>query len=354
MGGPSLWSMSMDGGFRMQHVAPNEQVIQSFAPAPQPSSFGQEQSMAAPSFRENWVGNTHQWSQPGNWNNDPTLTANDNPLHAMRAPAMPSPSQHVHADRFPGALQPLTHNWSFAPQLQYASTIYQTTFQLNNQGYQPPLAQASMIPRSYPESSISQEPNAPERLSADVTNNYNYPQSVAHGAVGNMRGWIGRAPTTGDRAVPRLDTNFLAPPEHLSATRSPTSASTTGSSRPGSRRKPWEMTVGDFVCGYCNAGFPAQGDLTHHLRSHAPYTSRQHVCDRCHKRFQYRKDLHRHLPKHDPNRKKFYCPLSACKYHTKGFGRADHLERHLTSQHRIDTPMRASRSRSPANTNLMK
>lgn len=187
----------------------------------------------------------------------------------------------------------------------------------------------------------------PHLLSTDVIDNFNYHHGMGS-EVGSMLGWIGRATTTGDRALPRLDTNHLAPPEVTSANHSPSSASTAGSSRPGSsRRLKWQMSEsGDFVCGWCNAGFNTQGDLTHHLRSHQPYASRQHVCSHCEKRFQYRKDLTRHLPKHDPNRKKFYCHYTGCKFHhTKGFGRQDHLDRHLQTQHRADTPVTA---RSPA------
>lgn len=186
--------------------------------------------------------------------------------------------------------------------------------------------------------------SVPRILPTEVTNNPNYQPGMIPSAPGNMLGWINRAPAIGERTLPsRLDTNMLAPPEAHSANRSPTSASTTGSSaRAGSRRQKWEMT-GDFVCHWCNAGFTTQGNLTHHLRSHQPYLSRQHVCQQCSKRFQYRKDLMRHLPKHDPNRKKYYCIFQGCKYHNRGFGRQDHLDRHIQTQHRIDTPQQSSR-----------
>lgn len=186
--------------------------------------------------------------------------------------------------------------------------------------------------------------SAPHMLPTEVTSNPNYqPGMVPSAAPGNMLGWINRAPVIGDRTLPsRLDTNMLVPPEANSANRSPTSASTTGSSTRGSRRQKWEMT-GDFVCHWCNAGFTTQGDLTHHLRSHQPYLSRQHVCRHCEKRFQYRKDLTRHLPKHDPNRKRYYCIFKGCKYSSRGFGRQDHLDRHIQTQHRVDTPQKSSR-----------
>lgn len=185
-------------------------------------------------------------------------------------------------------------------------------------------------------------PQIPQILPFDVTSSPNYHPGMVNGAVGYMQGWARRAPAIGCHARLSINTAHLAPPEDMAANRSPTSASTTGSStRPGSRRSREEM-MGNFVCGYCKAGFPTQGELTHHLRSHAPYMSRLHVCNICEKRFQYKKDLGRHAPKHDPNRKKYYCTFQGCKYFSKGFGRQDHLDRHLTTQHRVDTPQQAS------------
>ncbi|SMR54469.1 unnamed protein product [Zymoseptoria tritici ST99CH_1A5] len=161
----------------------------------------------------------------------------------------------------------------------------------------------------------------------------------------DMQSWIDQATPFVDHLLPRLDTNLLAPPAS-SIARSPSSASSvaSSSSRLGSsRRNRDQMTAGDFACYWCAAAFPTSLDLTHHLRSHAPYASRNHVCQKCEKRFQYRKDLLRHLPRHDPNRQRFYCTFTGCKYHNKGFGRRDHLERHVISQHgRVDTPLESS------------
>ncbi|EME38468.1 hypothetical protein DOTSEDRAFT_75855 [Dothistroma septosporum NZE10] len=183
---------------------------------------------------------------------------------------------------------------------------------------------------------------SPRMLPQEITSNPKYHLGMANGAVGNMQGWARRASAIGIPTGLSINTTHLAPPEDRGANPSPTSASTTGSStRPGSRRSREEM-VGNFVCGYCKAGFLSQGELTHHLRSHTPYMSRQHVCLVCEKRFQYKKDLGRHAPKHDPNRKKYYCSFQGCKYFTKGFGRQDHLDRHLATQHRVDTPQQAS------------
>lgn len=187
----------------------------------------------------------------------------------------------------------------------------------------------------------------PNILPSGVTENPNYHPGMIDRAFGKILGWVRRAPTIGDRWMPALtlDTKFLAPPDVSPVHRSPSSASSAGSSgKSPSRRSKVQMLIGDLHCHYCNAAFNTQGDLTHHLRSHQPYSKRNHVCRHCHKRFQYRKDLARHLPRHDPNRPKFYCTYTGCKYYTKGFGRQDHLDRHLSTQHnRVESPQ-ASRS----------
>jgi hypothetical protein len=184
-----------------------------------------------------------------------------------------------------------------------------------------------------PEHTALDEAYLPSQLVSEENWDLNLP-------VGSMRGWIGRVPTLGEDLLPRLDTDLLAPPASSGAL-SPSSASSVASSssrRSFSRRSRNQMTNGDFVCHWCTAAFPTSVELTHHLRSHAPYASRNHVCQHCEKRFQYRKDLFRHLPRHDPNRQKFYCPFKGCKYHVKGFGRRDHLDRHVISQHPRSEP----------------
>lgn len=165
--------------------------------------------------------------------------------------------------------------------------------------------------------------------------------------LGHMQGWLGRAAASGYRDMPRLDTAHLAPPTLSDAHLSPSSASSGGSSASRSpRRSKEDMALGEIGCSQCDAAFSTQSDLTHHLRSHQPYESRNHVCPHCDKRFQYRKDLARHLPKHDPNRRRYYCRFLGCKFHTKGFGRQDHLDRHLASQHCNEPSRRISRSSS--------
>ncbi|KAM3419553.1 hypothetical protein BST61_g2893 [Cercospora zeina] len=192
-------------------------------------------------------------------------------------------------------------------------------------------------PRVSPYESSSTLPttSVPQVLSNENLGNHNL--QVDSLPLGHMHGWLDRA-TAGGRHMPRLDTNHLVPPQVPDAHLSPTSASSAGSSAGRSpRRSKEEMVLGEISCSQCDAAFSTQGDLTHHLRSHAPYQSRSHVCPTCKKRFQYKKDLARHAPRHDPNRQRFQCRHAGCKYHTKGFGRQDHLDRHLVTQHRSES-----------------
>lgn len=346
----STWDTSFNEQLEMRFEAPDVQVRESSLPTVQASEINQEQHITTHNFDSSLPDTQQQWIRAQDWNIDPLLTGEGDLLQGMPSTATPSIAQiPSFTNDSTQAMQHLSHSWSFNSQANDVAPLDHPDWTMHSSDTQEQF-QASQIPQSHPETfELGEETSTPEILSSDITNNYNYQEGLAQGTVGNMRGWIGRAPMTGERAVPRLDTNHLAPPDSSSANRSPTSASTTGSSfRSGSRRRPWEMTTGDFICGHCNAGFPTQGDLTHHLRSHASYMSRQHVCHNCEKRFQYRKDLLRHLPRHDPNRKKFYCSIRTCKYHSKGFGREDHLQRHLLSQHRVDTPQRMD-SRSPSN-----
>lgn len=257
---------------------------------------------------------------------------------------VPAPANAANMYGYPDAPQPQHQQWPSQPQPtqmlpQHGLQNYNVAHFDVHASLSVPRVGEQLIPQpSHAANSV------PQILPTEVTSNPNYQPGMLPSAPGNMLGWIRRAPAIGERTLPsRLDTNLLAPPEANSANRSPTSASTTGSSaHAGSRRHKWEMT-GDFLCHWCSAGLSTQGDLTHHLRSHQPYLSRQHVCQHCDKRFQYRKDLMRHLPKHDPNRKKYYCIFKGCKYYSRGFGRQDHLDRHIQTQHRVDTPQQSSR-----------
>ena len=204
------------------------------------------------------------------------------------------------------------------------------------------------LQQQMPPSQYQPQPGTPARSSPQLLSNENLGYHNLHtGAkpLGHMQGWLGRASAIGDRAMPRLDTGHLAPPALSDAHLSPSSASSAGSSAGRSpRRSKEDMVLGEISCSQCDAAFSTQGDLTHHLRSHQPYQSRNHVCPHCDKRFQYRKDLARHVPRHDPNRPRYYCRFPGCKFNTKGFGRQDHLDRHLATQHRMDSPMRISRT----------
>ncbi|KAI5365866.1 Putative Zinc finger C2H2-type [Septoria linicola] len=187
--------------------------------------------------------------------------------------------------------------------------------------------------------------SAPQVLSNENLGYHNL--NMGPHASGHMKGWLGRAPAN----MLRLETGRLAPPAMSDLHLSPSSASSAGSSTGRStRRSKEEMVLGEISCRQCDAAFGTQGDLTHHLRSHAPYQSRSHVCPHCEKRFQYRKDLARHVPRHDPNRQRFRCHFSGCKFNSKGFGRQDHLDRHLASQHRMDSPVYVSRTSSSRST----
>lgn len=149
-------------------------------------------------------------------------------------------------------------------------------------------------------------------------------------AVWTMLGWKGRASTTGGHALPLLSTSHLVPPDRSHTNQSPSSASTANSSSSFGR---FRSVPGNLVCYACHTSFTSQADLSHHMRSHQPYSSRKYGCNKCDRRFQYRKDLARHLPRHDPHRRRYYCPFASCKYQSKGFGRQDHLDRHIGSQH---------------------
>ena len=223
--------------------------------------------------------------------------------------------------------------------------------------YEPLGDRQNQIPRSLPNVQLhppTYEPvsSAPEAQCINVMSNGD--QSGLEDSTDGMIGWRHRHPSNTHNARPWVDANLLQPsPTPVSRSLSPASSGTTAtsSSLVSTRPKRWQMARGKpaFVCHWCNAGFRAQGDLTHHLRCHQPYRTRAHACQHCGRRFQYRKDLIRHLPKHDPNARRFYCPHEGCKYASKGFGRRDHLDRHIGTQHPADTPHHLSSSGSATN-----
>ncbi|KAF2207681.1 hypothetical protein CERZMDRAFT_102168 [Cercospora zeae-maydis SCOH1-5] len=207
--------------------------------------------------------------------------------------------------------------------------------ELNEPMHRPPQQQTPLVSQ-YETAPTMPATSVPQVLSNENLDHHNL--HVESQPCGQMQGWLGRANAAGGQNMLRLDTNRLVPPPVSDAHLSPTSASSAASSAGRSPRRSREaMVLGEISCSQCDAAFSTQGDLTHHLRSHAPYQSRNHVCPTCKKRFQYKKDLARHLPRHDPNRQRFYCRHTGCKYHTKGFGRQDHLDRHLATQHRSES-----------------
>lgn len=267
----------------------------------------------------------------------PGAIPNDMPLDASCQSSLPYPRTCVAQP--PAGSNAILNDSQYVPALpmeRHSSCLRQRSPSPHFSWAQPNSLQPSIIPANITHS----QRNTLRELPDEVTENINFQPGMAETAVGSMLGWIRRAQTIGDRDLPRLSTNLLAPPDRCYANRSPSSASTAGSS--SSRHSRIRAAPGDLACFSCTATFANQGDLTHHLRSHQPYASRNHVCHKCEKRFQYRKDLIRHLPRHDPHRKKYYCPFSSCKYHRKGFGRQDHLDRHIITQHRVGTPTEPS------------
>lgn len=176
----------------------------------------------------------------------------------------------------------------------------------------------------------------PSHLLGDaITQNANFHAGVTD-AHQSVEGWVSQPRTARDRIVPRLDTSRLYP-YTPSAYRSPGSVTSPSSSRISNRRSKQQLLSGNHKhrCDVCRAGFDTKSDLTHHLRNHTPYELRPHPCTTCGKRFPYAKDLKRHLVVHAKN--VIFCPHASCKHASKGFSRQDHYERHMTSQHAVDS-----------------
>lgn len=95
---------------------------------------------------------------------------------------------------------------------------------------------------------------------------------------------------------------------------------------------------GRLICGHdgCSHTSLTNEGLRHHRRYHMPMELRPHPCPYCHQRFLCPREVERHLPTHGLGRH-FYCNVSSCLYATKGFGRRDHLTRHVRSKHAADS-----------------
>ena len=88
-------------------------------------------------------------------------------------------------------------------------------------------------------------------------------------------------------------------------------------------------------CPYpdCQFSSPSHTMMKRHRRyRHTPMAERPYPCSKCSKRFLFPRSLRRHMILHgDKTRHK--CPVSGCRYAERGFGRPDHVERHLRNAH---------------------
>ena len=97
-------------------------------------------------------------------------------------------------------------------------------------------------------------------------------------------------------------------------------------------------TIGNLSCDHpgCDHTCTSSDDLKHHRRCHIPTEQRPHPCPYCTQRFLYPREVERHLPTHGLGLR-YYCKHSSCPYATRGFGRQDHLTRHVRTKHVADS-----------------
>jgi len=107
-------------------------------------------------------------------------------------------------------------------------------------------------------------------------------------------------------------------------------ASTASASIPSSGRN----TSARYRCDHigCNHVSRTSADRRHHRRYHTPASQRPHGCPLCTSRFLTPREVQRHLVTHGVG-DRYYCAILSCPYATKGFGRKDHLTRHVRSRH---------------------
>lgn len=103
----------------------------------------------------------------------------------------------------------------------------------------------------------------------------------------------------------------------------------TGSNR-GRSRASSPSSVSRLTCETCGSVFNKKHELDHHRRSHG---DKAQVCTVCNKGFVFRKDLVRHIVMHSKGERHMFCNVVGCKYHQRGFGRVDHLRRHMEKKH---------------------
>lgn len=172
--------------------------------------------------------------------------------------------------------------------------------------------------------------------------NYRPDFTETFNSVGN---WLQVPRAAEDRIRPQLEIPWTAQAANDSRNRSLTTSSQSPSTiSRTSRRTRDQMRTGDHEhrCGRCDAGFDTAAELNHHIRYHQEHDARPYPCRSCSARFIFKKDRRRHELVHDDNAPKYYCPHPTCKYHQQGFGRHDHLARHLSTQHRVDSVMQSS------------
>lgn len=92
--------------------------------------------------------------------------------------------------------------------------------------------------------------------------------------------------------------------------------------------------LGSIRCNYTGCTFRRgrREALRHHQRSHIPMAERPYPCPNCPMRFLYPREVGRHLTTHGIGAR-HYCPHDRCRYATEGFGRRDHLVRHVRAKH---------------------
>ena len=91
---------------------------------------------------------------------------------------------------------------------------------------------------------------------------------------------------------------------------------------------------GSLKCEYpgCRFTYTKRDELRHHLRYHLPMVDRPYPCPQCHQRFLYPREVERHLSTHGLGRC-HCCPILRCVRAVRGFGRQDHLQRHMRKKH---------------------
>lgn len=171
----------------------------------------------------------------------------------------------------------------------------------------------------------------------DLSGNPNYRPGITDTFM-NVNDWVDQPKAPGDRNRPRLDSHLSAQSYASTGSTSFTTTSQSPStiSRTSTRRTRDQMMTGDHrhTCTRCSKGFDTATELNHHIRYHQEHEDKRFACRSCSARFIFFKDLERHERVHNPHAERFYCPHPTCKYAQRGFGREDHRNRHLSTQHR--------------------